>query len=134
MTRRISLVVVVLAVLFVGSRGAWAQELLTAEVPFTFVAAGRTLAPGKYEVQLSDDQLQLSLLPEKGPGVPILTLTRLAGPEALADTARLVFDKVENRYYLSEAWFPGLDGFELRATKEPHTHHTIKLSRRSKAK
>jgi hypothetical protein len=130
MTRRIALVAVVLAAVVAIGQLAYADDALSAEVPFTFVAAGRTYQPGRYEVRINDDLIGLTLVPTKGSAAPMLSLTRLAATGSDETDGRLVFDKIGETYILSEAWFPGADGFVLHVTKEAHSHKTINLFRR----
>ncbi len=140
MNRRLSLVVVMLALAFVvGGSAAYAQDVVTGNIPFKFMASGRQHDPGVYELRLADDEATVMLTPEKakgGSGTVMPVETRLAMPAsaAKAEEARLVFDKVGDTYYLSEVWFPGLDGCATYMTKQKHTHEVIKVTRRPKAK
>jgi hypothetical protein len=134
MNRRLSLVLVLTGlVLMAGSTFAQAQEILTGEIPFTFVAGGRAHDPGRYELRVGDDQMTLTLMPEgKGVGSELLPETRLAIPAGSVPDSRLVFDKVGNTYFLSEAWFPGEDGYVLHIEKAPHSHQTIRVERKAR--
>lgn len=40
----------------------------------------------------------------------------------------IVFDKIGERYFLSEVWLPGADGYLLHATNEKHTHQHVKAT------
>lgn len=117
----------------VGTTRVFAQEVLDADVPFKFVASGKTYEPGKYELRVSDGLADVEILgPSKSSGV-ISVMTRLS-PARGANDSRLVFDKIGETYHLSEMWLPSQDGFLLWATKEKHTHHEVKLNKRGQAK
>jgi hypothetical protein len=116
----------------VGPAMASAQDMVIADVPVKFMAAGKAHDPGKYELRATEDLMAVELVPPAGPAEPMLTITRLAGHEESAAEGRLVFDKVGETYYLSELWIPGSDGFLLHATKGTHTHHTIKIHKKAR--
>ncbi len=136
MTRKLSIVVGLLALAFVvGGSAAYAQDVVSGNIPFKFIAAGRVHQPGMYELRVSDDEGLLMLLDEsvKTPSNALLVEGRLASPATLtSEVGRLVFDKVGDTYYLSEAWFPGLDGFIVHTTPGEHTHETVTVTRSPK--
>jgi hypothetical protein len=133
MTRRVPFVVLSLvAILAAGSSLAYAQEEVTAEVPFKFMAANKTFEPGKYDLRISDDRNEVTLVTPKGTSELMLVQTRLAAPETPLSDGKLVFDKVGETYYLSEVWLPGMDGFLVHSTREKHTHHIIKVQKKAK--
>ncbi len=132
MKGRVSLVVVgLVAVILLGAVGqAFAQDESIVNVPFSFTVDNKVMPAGRYELQLTD-QGMMTLTPPKGAPIAVPIITRLAAQKGEPD-ARLVFDKVENTYYLSEAWFPPADGFMIRDTKQPHTHHVLKTEKKKK--
>lgn len=131
MKKRIPLVLAMIVLaLAVGPAVAYAQEEVVANIPFSFIASGKTHQPGEYQLRVSEDRMQLTLTPSKGTANVVLVMTRLSVPVPPPAADRVVFDKAGDRYYLSELWLPGEDGFLLFATKEPHTHHTLSLLRR----
>jgi hypothetical protein len=112
---------------------AYGQEILTVNVPFPFVSQGKTHPAGEYRLSVGEDKGEVTIAPAKGPATVALIATRLASTESAAQADRVVFDRVGNTYYLSELWFaPGQDGFLLHATKEPHTHHVVKITSKAK--
>ncbi len=128
---RFPLVGAVLALALTAAGPAAAQATLTFDAPAKFVAAGKTLDAGKYEVQFSADRLALTLLPAKGAGVELPLVTRLAAPEKAPAEDRVVFDKVGDAYYLSEIWAGADDGYLVHATKEKHAHHVAKAQKKA---
>jgi hypothetical protein len=51
-------------------------------------------------------------------------ITQLARHDKDAEP-EIVFDKLGNRYLLSEIWIPGKDGLCLLATNIPHQHAVV---------
>ena len=126
------LVAAVSLVLAVGPATAFAQEIVTINVPFPFLAAGTTHPAGEYRLSVSENKEELTITPMKGSPTVELVQSRLAAVKAPEQADRAVFDKVGNTYYLSEVWLAGEDGFLVHAAKEAHTHHTVKVGRKAK--
>lgn len=134
MNRRVAILVASVALAFVvGPAMVLAQEgALVADIPFKFIAAGKTYDAGAYGLRVVQDQEAVELTPPKGAGQVMLIVTRLAASSSAAVEGRLVFDRVGDTYTLSEMWVPGTDGFLLHATKGKHTHQTAVLQRKAK--
>lgn len=134
MERRVlALVGVMLFVFALVPAVGHAQQVVTANIDFPFVADGKTLPPGGYDLAESPDSSTFQLTPTgTGPSIFLLPVTRLAAPETPVTEARLVFDRVGNMDYLSEIWMPGQDGFLFHITKEKHTHHVVKAVKKVK--
>lgn len=111
---------------------SYAQDVGFANIDFQFVAAGKTMAPGRCGLRVTTDRAALTLTPPKGSGEFLVSITRLAAPEPASSETRLGFDKVGDIYYLSEVWLPGDDGFLVYAAKETHTHRTVKGEQKAK--
>jgi hypothetical protein len=127
MRRLAFLAVVALALVSVlGGSAAYAQDVAIVKMPFAFVVDNKTMPAGTYEfsVNLSDPNL-IMMAPQKGASVVMPVITRLA-EQGTPSQARIVCDKVGDKYYVSEVWLPSEDGFLVKDTKEPHTHHIIK--------
>jgi hypothetical protein len=116
-------------VIAAGPTAAFAQQTVTAKIPFPFLAAGMTHPAGEYRLSISENGAELTITPQKGPATVALIQSRLASVNAQEQGDRVVFDKVDNAYYLSELWLPREDGFLVHAAKEAHTHHTVKTGR-----
>jgi hypothetical protein len=113
-----------------GASRALAEDEIKADVPFKFVAEGKTYDAGSYDLRiLNNDELVEVRGPSKIAGVvPVMTrLSDTGGGEP-----RLVFDKVGDTYYLSEVWLSHADGFLTYAAKGPHTHHVVHLHLRKR--
>ena len=134
MNHRLSVLVAAVGlVLAVGSATASAQEVLIVNVPFPFLVAGKTHPAGEYRMGVSDNKMELTITPAKGPATVALIVTRLASSDSPTQADRAVFDEVNNTYTLSELWVGSRDdGYLLHATKGPHTHQTVKVGRKAR--
>lgn len=94
------------------------NHVLKAQVPFEFVVGEDTLSAGDYLVR-SVDQAQdaIAIIDREGKSV-----TRLSSPAERRDqakSAKLVFHRYGNTYFLSQIWMAGEDsGRELAKTKQ----------------
>jgi hypothetical protein len=112
-----------------GATLAYGQEpILMAKIDFSFGVPGKTLPPGEYTLTYNgSDETVLTIRgvpPDKQDAV-LTYITRLS-QQGTSNEPRLVFDKVGDKSYLSEVWFPGEDGFLVTATPGKHTHATVK--------
>jgi hypothetical protein len=119
-------------VLAVSPATAFAQDALMVNVPFAFMASGKSHPAGEYRLQVSGNENEVMVMPAKGDQTVALVQSRLSVINSPEQADRVVFDKVGNTYYLSEMWLPGEDGFLLYAAKGPHTHHTVKIVHKAK--
>jgi hypothetical protein len=139
------LILLVLSMTVVGSGGALAQstspvgeriapQVIDVTFPFEVtpssgVAGTKTLPAGRYDIVQPNRDL-LVFRSAKGAVVEVPVLTRLAKPATPLAEAKVVFDKFGDKYYISEIWIPGEDGFYLGGTREVHTHATVKATTR----
>lgn len=109
---------------------AYGQTTVSSNIPFAFTAAGKALPAGQYNfVRDNNDEVIRVAGPVKGPSVMAVVITRLAGGmHTTPQDAHIVFDKVGEKYFLSEVWIPGVDGFLLHITKEKHEHRIQDVS------
>ena len=99
---------------------AQAQSNLTANVPFDFVAANKSMPAGRYLISnnnpASGDTLKI-VSRMKDASLFVLT-TRLQSSKP-AEQGKLVFHRYGNRYFLAEIWSAGTrDGQKLRKSRE----------------
>jgi hypothetical protein len=134
MKRRVLVMLAATALLFVAFPAvSYAQDTALVTVGFPFIAEGKTMPAGQYELQLNTDHTAFTLTASpKETGVFLTTITRLAAAEPSVGDTHIVFDKVGNTYYLSEVWLPGEDGYLVYAAKEKHTHQTVKGQKKGK--
>lgn len=110
----LALTALVLA-LVINTPFAYAQST-RANVPFDFAVAGKWMPAGTYSVgEISDCEIRVS---NTRSGATVLVLTQR---EERLDhqSARLVFHKYGDKYFLAEAWSgSGNSGMEFPTTKE----------------
>ena len=103
-------ILVLLASLFVSSVNAKAPGSVVFQIPFDFVVAGKTLPAGEYIIVrstlASDEILSIRSL-DKSRGVYVLTSTLRASN--ILNDSKLVFNRYQDQYFLSEFWISGQD-------------------------
>ncbi len=125
--RRSSLVI--LGVLFVFAALACIAyaDSVVATVQFPFKAAGKDMAAGKYRIDATGEMEDLKITNEAtGKALVVPYVSRLSEREG---QTLLVFDKKGDEYFLSEIYFPGIDGFELKGATGKHTHVKVKATK-----
>lgn len=136
LTKLVALGLLALPFALIGVSGASAQVTTSSEefiqpqiidTTFAFEVGGKVVPAGKYDIEQITQEL-LVFRPAKGPAVEAKVITRLAQPATPLVEPKVVFDKVGDKYLVSEVWLPGRDGFLLAGTKEKHTHHAVKAS------
>lgn len=93
---------------------------VTAQVPFDFIVADKTLRSGQYqisEVNSAGDALAIRSAVGKG---SVLRLTSETGSNAVRNSeAKLVFHRYGNTYFLAQVWMAGSStGRELPNTRQ----------------
>jgi hypothetical protein len=114
-----SMFAVVFLGLFVSS--ARAQGVITATVPFPFVADHREFPAGRYEIRNLENAgtvLAIEGMNNKS-GAFVFTMAAGGGDPA-GNEPSLVFTHTENRYELSQIWESPTVGHELTASSHPH--------------
>jgi hypothetical protein len=120
-------------VLLLGAGGVFAagRPIADATISFGFSVAGTPEPAGKYEILLEDPSFGTLMLRNIDGGKPIVVpfTTRLAMRGGDQDT--LVFDKVGDKYYLSEIHLSDCDGYFLPGAPGQHTHTQVKVHKKS---
>jgi hypothetical protein len=114
------------AVLTLAAGTAFSAGIMAVDIPFSFVVNDKEIPAGRYEIQpTGNHENRLVLRSAGGGGAFVLTVI-----ERLADTGakepQVVFDRVENKNYLSEVHIPGGDGFLVGIAKARETHVVVK--------
>jgi hypothetical protein len=105
-----------------------AQEQVRADIPFSFIAGGKTLPAGMYRFQESEQGMLMSVRNEKtGETNSVGVLTRL-GPRSTSES-EVVFDVVGDNHYLAEVHMEGVDGYAFQAAPSKHTHVGVKAKK-----
>ena len=119
------------AIALSASVHAKVENQIVANVSFEFYAGDTPLPAGSYRLSVlrNGGPAEVQLRNEKGDVVATLApLTRLARQHVGdAPKGSLVFDHTGGRHSLSEAWFPGQDGFLLRVGAEEHDHAVLEV-------
>ncbi len=103
----------------------------TADIPFSFIAEGKTLPAGPYQFTESQNATVIMVANNKtGESVIVPVITRL-GTQSENET-NIVFDVAGSDHYLSEVRIAGVDGYLLKATPGKHTHAMVKGTRGKK--
>jgi hypothetical protein len=112
------------ALITAGSVGAARadEQLVTAKVPFAFVAGETHLPAGDYIVKsISDDPAVLSIESKDG-RLGVLTLTIPAWSDETTGKSELVFEKMDNQYFLSRIVRGDGDAREIVLTPAKKEH------------
>ncbi len=97
----------------------------TADIPFSFIAEGKTLPAGPYQFTERDTPPVIIVRNNKTGESLIAPVITLLGTQFEKET-NIVFDVVGNDHYLSEVRIADTDGYLLRATPGKHTHALVK--------
>ena len=117
--------------LMAGTAPARAQGLgAKATIAFPFEVNGKVLPAGTYSFETQSPELLLvRSTTDVRVEVPAMIITRLAARGTVTEPD-LVFDKVGTRYYLSEVWLQGEDGYLVFAAKGGHSHSSVKAAKK----
>jgi hypothetical protein len=127
------LVAFVATAVLAAAPSVFAQNVVTAKVPFPFQVESKTLPAGTYDFTISEGSGTVKVQNDASPSAAaeVLIITHLAAQfhPRPNEHAHVVFDKVGNTYTLSELWEPGMDGILVHATKEKHEHYVIHVTK-----
>jgi len=130
--RRLSHIGFVVAALVIGVAGfgtmTYAQSVTRVKIDFAFVAGGKEMPAGAYDFEADHSRVLLRPQNGKGSSVVMQVITRLGRHDADTD-AELIFDKIGDKFLLSEVWIPDADGYLLLNTPVDHEHRVLGGSR-----
>ena len=87
---------------------ASAQTTLVADIPFDFTICREQLPAGKYRVErMSATSTNLLLVRGEDNRPSEIACTRDVQSTKRSDTAKLIFNRYGDQYFLSEIWLPG---------------------------
>jgi hypothetical protein len=95
---------VLVAGIAVPSIYAQSDRMAVAKVPFNFVVDGSTLAPGDYQIKTLSFSGEVSIRNTDG-SAALLFLTFGADANRADQTAKLVFHRYGDQYFLAQVWF-----------------------------
>lgn len=99
------------AVLAVASIHAQSSREQTANVPFSFAVVNQTFPAGEYRIERlnpSSDKAAIAIRSADGHLSKIVLTTPVQSSET-RESARLVFNRYGDRYYLAQVWTPADD-------------------------
>ncbi len=123
---KIPVLVVIFSLIIMLCPMGWAQSAQV-KIPFAFKLESKTFPAGTYTFQVdASNPVKVRLTKAGSKASADATIqTRLAQISAEPSDVHLVFDKMDEEYYLAELWLPGQDGFFLGGTGHIHTHTVI---------
>lgn len=115
--RGVTMLMLVVGLAFASAAVANGQSRqLTAQVPFDFIVADKTLHSGQYRVRREGVAGEVITVRSRDEKDQLFRITTNAG-SARDMRARLVFHRYGGSYYLSQVWIDG-SGRQLPATKQ----------------
>jgi hypothetical protein len=119
---------VVVGVVALGLAGsvAWAADIASVDVPFSFIVKDQELPAGSYEMRVQGETGDYVAVRNTKGGKPVLALIMERLADIGAEHSKVVFDKMpDGKIYLSEIHIPGQDGFLVGIAKGRETHVII---------
>ena len=104
-------------------------QTVRADIPFAFLAAGKEMPPGSYQIEKSPAGPVVLSGPRLAATTVLPVLTYLGRHDTDAEI-ELIFDKIDGRLHLSEVWLPRQDGVLLLGTSERHDHAVLKAPKK----
>jgi hypothetical protein len=123
---KVVLLVVLVAVL--ASSAVWAKSgQISVTVPHDFMVGETKMPEGKYLLERGEGYPPIiTVRSTSGGGSSIVhVITTLARTGMEEQEAKLVFDKSNGEFELSEVWFAGEDGYLVCGTVAPHSHDVV---------
>jgi hypothetical protein len=107
---------------------ARAQQSMVVDIPFAFVAGDATLPAGEYRVQKLDGNSAVLLIQCSDHSAAAMVITNAAQAKELQSESKLVFNRYDNGYFLSQVWTAGsIRGRQL--SKSPKEKEMAQLAR-----
>jgi hypothetical protein len=106
-TRALVMAAVMALTAMATTRVAQAQDAMAVNVPFDFVAGGKTLPAGEYAVRPSGAGNTLILIDRKDASVSALIITHAVVSLDTQTESKLIFNRYGDRYFLSQVWSEG---------------------------
>jgi len=106
-TRALVMAAVMALTAMATTRVAQAQNAMAVNVPFDFVAGGKTLPAGEYTVRASGAGNTLILIDRQDASVSALIITHAVVSLDTQTESKLIFNRYGDRYFLSQVWSEG---------------------------
>jgi hypothetical protein len=112
----------------VAAQVAQAGEPMLVNIPFAFVAGDATLPAGEYRVETLEQNSAVLLIHCWDARLATFVVTNPAQAKELQSQSKLVFNRYDNRYFLSQVWKAGSNrGRQL--SKSPKEKEMAQLAR-----
>ena len=98
----ITIVLLVVISLMCNATSAFAQAYAKANVPFAFNVGGAQLPAGTYEIKVLSQSPYEIMIENSETRAAAMSIARREGPRNTE--SKLVFNRIDNRYFLSEVW------------------------------
>jgi hypothetical protein len=117
--------------LMVTAQVAQADEPMVVNIPFGFVAGNVTLPAGEYRIQKLDHNSGVLLIKSSAPSATTVVVTHAAQANEPQTESKLVFNRYDNQYFLSQVWTVGsISGRQL--LKSPREKEVARSARLEK--
>ena len=124
--RAIAILGVVFGLAVVGVQ-AQAPSRVEVNIPFEFTAGKTTLKPGMYSIRRLSGE-RLALRSGDGKSTVILNAPINMSSSDINSVERLVFDKCEDQYFLSQIWLTADTGREIPVRRRAAKPERVELS------
>jgi len=114
--------------IIVAAQVVRAEESMFVNIPFAFTAGQVTLPAGEYRIQKFDSSSGVLLINCLDQSAPVMVLTFAAQANAPQSQTKLVFNRYDHRYFLSQVWTAGsIRGRQL--SKSPREKELAQVAR-----
>jgi hypothetical protein len=113
----------------VSANGQSTSDQVSADIPFDFIVANKTLPAGRYTVRAATSDGQgMSIKSGDGKSAAII-LSNSVADKSKERNARMVFYRYGQQYFLAEVWSGDAYGRQLRQCKKERTlRHELALN------
>ena len=115
-----------LAAAVVSANGQATSILVTADIPFDFIVADKTLPSGRYTVRAATSDGQGLKISSRDGKASVIRLSNSAVETSKKRNARMVFHRYGQQYFLAEVWSGDDYGRQLlQCKKERYLRHEL---------
>jgi len=127
----ITFAIIILATAYTAGAQQSSAQVLIANMPFALTANSKTLPAGKYTITVlnsSSDRKALQIRSMNGRFSAMVLTNAVIG--RIADNAKLVFERYDDRYFFAQAQLPG-DSTTLAALRSNKEHkHAVATAKK----
>ena len=127
----ITVAIIILATAYTAGAQQTSAQVVIANIPFAFTANNKTLPAGKYAITVlnsSSDKKALQIRSMNGRFSAMVLTNAVVG--RIADNAKLVFERYDDRYFFAQAQLAG-DSTTLAASRSNKEHkHAVATAKK----